>query len=576
MDLFRDIVSFRLLMDSSTNIYDALIVGSGASGGWVAKELAERGMSVLMLEAGPARIPGRDFTEHVWPYQLKFRGFGDRQALLENQPVQRLCYACDEYSHQFFINDHENPYTFPPDKPFMWIRGRQVGGKTFCWARESYRYSDYEFKAASRDRYGEDWPFDYKELEPYYDKVESFIGVSASREGLEQMPDGKFLPPMNFSCGNLLAKRVIEARFGWRVMPDRVANLTVPHRGRPACHYCNECQRGCYTASYFNSPAVTLPAAWRTGRFTLVSDAVVSHVVMNDEGKASGVHYVERTTQQHREARAKVVVLAASALESTRILLNSRSRRFPNGVGNSSGVLGHYLMDHFTLEGAGGFIPSLRLSRREPTGNPAGFLIAKYVNVGSNRNHQFLRGYRFDGDSSQDLYSQAFSIPGFGREFRRRVREEVPYYFGIEAQGECLPQYGNYVELDPEKKDAWGIPVLRIHASYGENEHAMARAMRHDIGEILDAMKLENPQPPAQRLSVFGKNIHECGTARMGNDPRKNVLNRFNQVHDVKNVLVTDGACFVTQGCYEPTLTIMAISARAADYLADEYRQGNV
>jgi choline dehydrogenase-like flavoprotein len=563
-------------MESITKIYDALIVGSGASGGWVAKELTERGMTVLMLEAGPARIPTRDFTEHVWPYQLKFRGFGDQQALLEDQPVQRLCYACDEYSHQFFVNDHEHPYTFPLDKPFMWIRGRQVGGKTFCWARESYRYSDYEFKAASRDGFGEDWPFDYKELEPYYDKVESFIGVSGSREGLEQMPDGKFLPPMNLSCGNLMAKRVIEARFGWRVMPDRVANLTVPHRGRPACHYCNECQRGCYTASYFNSPAVTLPAAWRTGRFTLVSNAVVSHLVMNREGRAAGVHFIERNTRRHREARARVVVLAAATLESTRILLNSRSRRFPNGVGNSSGVLGHYLMDHFTIEGAGGILPSLQSSQREPTGNPAGFLIAKYVNVGSARNHRFLRGYRFDGDASQELYSQAFSTPGFGSEFRRRVREEIPYYFGIEAQGECLPRYENYVELDPEKRDAWGIPALRIHASYGENEHAMAKAMRQDIGQILDAMKLENIQSPSGRLSVFGKNIHECGTARMGNDPKKNVLNRFNQLHDVNNVFVADGACFVTQGCYEPTLTIMAVSARAADYIAEEYRRGNL
>jgi choline dehydrogenase-like flavoprotein len=565
-----------MMLSNSTKVYDALVVGSGASGGWVAKELTERGMEVLMLEAGPPRIPTRDFTEHVWPYQLKFRGFGDQRALLDRQPIQRLCYACDEYSHQFFINDHEHPYTFPLDKPFMWIRGRQVGGKTFCWARESYRYSDYEFKAASRDGYEQDWPFGYKELEPYYDKVESFIGVSGSREGLEQMPDGRFLPPMNLSCGSLLAKQVIERKFGWRVMPDRVANLTVPHRGRPACHYCDQCQRGCYTASYFNSPAVTLPAAARTGRFTLISDAVVSHLLMNEDGKASGVYYIERTARNHREARAKIVVLAASALESTRILLNSTSRRFPQGVGNSSGVLGRYLMDHFTLEGAGGILASLRSSKREPIGNPAGYLIAKYVNTGSRRNRNFLRGYRFDGDASQSLYQHAFSTRGFGSEFRRKVREEIPYYFGITAQGECLPRYDNYVTLDPEKKDAWGIPVLHIHASYGENERAMTKAMRQDVLDILDTMKLDHPRPPAHEISVFGKNIHECGTARMGLDPRTSVLNGFNQVHDAKNVFVTDGACFVTQGCYEPTLTIMAISARAADYIVEAYRRGDL
>ena len=560
----------------ASKTYDALIVGSGASGGWVAKELTEQGMDVLMLEAGPPRMPTREFTEHVWPYQMKFRGFGDQKALLTQQPVQRLCYACDEYSHQFFINDAEHPYTFPPDKPFMWIRGRQVGGKTFCWARESYRYSDYEFKAASRDGYEQDWPFNYAELEPYYNKVESFIGVSASHERLPQMPDGKFLPPMNLSCGTVLAKKVIEKHFGWRVMPDRVANLTVPHNGRPACHYCNECQRGCYTASYFNSPSLTLPAAARTGRFTLLSDTVVSHVITNSKGKATGVHYIGRETKVHSEARAKIVVLAAATLESTRILLNSRSPRFPNGIGNSSGVLGHYLMDHFTVEGAGGELASLKSSRREPTGNPCGYLIPKYANTEGHNNRNFLRGYRFDGDASQQLYEQAFSLPGYGRGWRDSVRRDIPYYFGVEAQGECLPRYDNYVELDPARTDAWGIPVLHIHASYGENERSMAKAMRRDIGDVLDALKVKNPVPPNQEISMFGKNIHECGTARMGNDPEKSVLNRYNQVHDMKNLFVTDGAAFVTQGCYEPTLTIMAISARAADYMVEARRKGEL
>ncbi len=549
--------------------YDALIVGSGASGGWVAKELTEQGMNVLMLEAGPPRIPSRDFTEHAWPYQLRYRGSGDQKQLLTNQPVQRLCYACDEYSYQFFVDDNEHPYTFPPDKPFMWIRGRQVGGKTFCWARESYRYSDYEFQAASRDGYEQNWPFTYAELEPYYDKVESYIGVSASYEGLSQMPDGKFLPPMNLSCGEVLAKSVIEKQFGWRFMSDRVANLTVPHNGRPACHYCDECSRGCHTASYFNSPSVTLPAAAQTGRFTLMSDAVVSHILTNSEGKAEGVHYITRINKEHREARAKIIVIAAATLESTRILLNSRSPRFPNGIGNSSGVLGHYLMDHFTIEGAGGELTSLKSAKREAIGNPCGYLIPKYANTDGHKNSQFLRGYRFDGSASQQLYEQAFATPGFGRSWREKVRREIPYYFSMEAQGECLPRFDNFVELDPEKKDAWGIPVLRIHASYGENEHTMAKAMRQDIVAMLDALQVKETTQPDAGLSVFGKNIHECGTARMGKDPKRSVLNAYNQVHDVKNVFVTDGAAFVTQGCYEPTLTIMAISARAADYIVN-------
>jgi choline dehydrogenase-like flavoprotein len=561
-------------------MHEVLVIGSGASGGWVAKELSERGVSVLMLEAGPPRVPTRDFTEHIWPYQLKFRGFGNQQRLLATQPVQRLCYACDEYSHQFFVNDLEHPYTFPLDKPFMWIRGRQVGGRTFCWGRESYRYSDNEFKAAGRDGYGEDWPLSYKELEPYYDLVESYIGVSASREGLPQMPDGQFLPPMNLSCGALKAKEVIERKFGWRVMPDRVANLTVDHRGRPACHYCDQCQRGCHTASYFNSPSVTLPAAARTGKFTLVSDAIVSDLTVDSSGRATGVHYIDRISREHRVAYAKVVVVAAGALESTRILLNSKSPAHPQGIGNSNGVLGHYLMDHFTVEGASGLMPDLQSSKREPVGRPCGFLIPKYVNTATSsakeRTSKFLRGYRFDGDGSQELYGHAFLLPEFGDAWRQQVREEIPYSFGIEAQGECLPRYENSVQLDAHKKDAWGIPVLHIQASYGENEQAMAVAMGNDIDAILEAMNLTEVTPPKNEISVFGKNIHECGTARMGADRKKSVVDANCKIHDAPNIFVTDGAVFTTQGCYEPTLTIMAISARAGEYIARAFRRGEL
>src|SRR6476646_11808238 len=504
-------------------IHEALVIGSGASGGWVAKELTERGLTVVMLEAGPPRVPARDFTEHIWPYQLKFRGFGNQQRLLETQPVQRLCYACDEYSHQFFVNDLEHPYTFPADKPFMWIRGRQVGGKTFCWARVSYRYSDFEFKAASRDGYGQDWPISYKELEPYYDRVENYIGISGSYEGLPQLPDSRFLPPMRLSCGELVAKEIIEKKFGWKLIVDRSANLTVPLNGRPACHYCDQCQRGCFTASYFNSPSVTLPAAARTGLLRLVSDAIVSDLLIDSSGRARGVHYIDRITHQHREAYARVVVLAAGALESTRILLNSKSPSHPDGVGNQNGVVGHYLMDHFTIEGAGGFIPSLSSSKRAPVGRPCGFLIPKYVNAAgtSDHNKDFLRGYRFDGDGSQEVYEHAFLTPEMGDEWRKRIREEIPYYFAIEAQGECLPREDNYVKLDPDKKDAWGIPVLHINASYGENEKTMALAMREHVCSILEEMKLRDATLPKSELSIFGKNIHECGTARMGNDPKK-------------------------------------------------------
>ena len=394
------------------------------------------------------------------------------------------------------------------------------------------------------------------------------------------MPDGQFLPPMNLSCGALQAKQVVEKKFGWRVMPDRVANLTVDHRGRPACHYCDQCQRGCFTASYFNSPSVTLPAAARTGKFTLVSDAIVSDVIVDASGRATGVHYIDRVSRKHREAKAKVIVVAAGALESTRILLNSTSPAHPQGIGNANGVLGHYLMDHFTIEGAGGGMPGLGSSKREPVGRPCGFLIPKYVNTATStakeRNSRFVRGYRFDGDGSQELYGHALLLPELGDAWRKRVREEIPYSFAIEAQGECLPRADNFVRLDANKKDAWGIPALHISASYGENERAMAAAMRQDIGAILDAMNLSDPTPPKKEISLFGKNIHECGTARMGSDPKKSVVDANCKVHDTPNVFVTDGAVFTTQGCYEPTLTIMAISARAGEHIARAFRRGEL
>jgi choline dehydrogenase-like flavoprotein len=273
-----------------------------------------------------------------------------------------------------------------------------------------------------------------------------------------------------------------------------------------------------------------------------------------------------------------VIAVAGGALESTRILLNSQSSAYPNGVGNSSGVLGRYLMDHFTVEGAGGLIPSLQSSKREETGRPCGFLIPKYVNAEgtANRNSTFMRGYRFDGDGSQELYGHAFLMPEFGDAWRKRVREEIPYYFAIEAQGECLPRKENYVTLDPSKKDAWGIPVLHVNASYGDNEKAMARAMRADIDAILDEMKLSDVSRAKPDLSIFGKNIHECGTARMGSDANKSVVDGNCKVHDARNVFVTDGAVFTTQGCYEPTLTIMAISARAGEHIAQAFRRGEM
>lgn len=556
-------------------IHDAVVVGSGASGGWAAKVLTEGGMRVLMLEAGPHRVPNRDFTEHVKSYEVPFRGLGDRRKLAADQPVQSLCYACDEYSSHFFVNDRENPYTTAQGKPFTWIRGRQVGGKTYCWARESYRFSDHEFRAASRDGFGLDWPFDYAEIAPYYDKVESFIGVSGNRDGVPQFPDGRFLPPMRMSCGEVLARDVIGARFGRKLLIDRVANLTAPLDGRTPCHYCDACQRGCFTQSYFNSPAFTIAAAAATGRLTLVSDAVVSHVNTDDRGRVAGVHYVDRLTRDHRDVAAPVVVLAASTIETTRIMLHSRSAAHPAGIANGSGVLGHYLMDHFTVPQATGVLPLLTKGERDPVGRPCATVMPRYQNL-ETEDRRFLRGYRYDLWAGQEHFEHAFGTPGFGSAFKRTVKTRIPTRVTMGAQGECLPRFENHVRLDETVVDAWGIPAVHVDAAYGDHERAQARAMADDVNAMVHAMGAEDMTDAKPEPSTFGLNIHEVGTARMGTDPRTSVLNRFNQAHEAKNLFVTDGACFPSQGPYEPTLTIMAVTVRASEYLLEEYKRGNL
>ena len=555
--------------------YDAVIVGSGASGGWVAMQLAQAGLSVAVLEAGRKLDPAADFSEHKQPYDMPMHGrrYGPR-ATRDEQAIQKLCYQCDEYAQHLFVKDTELPYTTPPDRKFAWIRGRHVGGKSVTWARQSYRLSDYDLKATSRDGFGADWPLDYAELAPYYDRVESFIGVSGQAEGLAQLPDGRFLPPMALTCGEHLLKQAVERKFDRRLTIGRAAILTAPLHGRPACHYCGPCSRGCSTGSYYSSPASTLPAAQRTGRFTLISNAVVSHVEVDDAGRCRGVAYVDRLSRAQREVFGKLVILCASTLESTRILLNSRSPRYPNGLGNSSGVLGHYLMDHVMGGGARGTLPVLKGVADSRGNRPNGIYIPRFRNL-EQRHPDFLRGYGFQGSSLEVKWAHAYALPGFGASFKRQVREQRPWDIHLNAFGECLPQFENYCKLDESRRDAWGIPVLHISMAFGDNEKKMLKDAADTAIEMLEAAGAEDVER-REEISTPGLGIHEVGTARMGNDPKTSVLNRWQQSHDVANLFVMDGAVYPSSACQNPTLTIMALAARACDHLVEEYRRGAV
>lgn len=558
------------------NSYDAIVIGSGMSGGWAAKELCEKGLRTLVLERGRAVEHRKDYpTSMSDPWDFLHRGRLTKREREENPIASR--HFDESYKH-FVVKDKEHPYESV--KPFSWIRGYQTGGRSLLWGRWTQRWSDLDFEANAREGIGVDWPIRYRDIAPWYSYVEKFVGISGNRDGIPHLPDGEFLPPFEMNCLEKHMKQSIEAHHPQRhLIISRTANLSEAQKvhlklGRSNCQARHLCHRGCPFGASFCSNSATIPAARATGNLSLVNDVVVQEVLYDPEkGRAKGVRVIDNTGTV-TEFSAKIIFVNASTINTALILLNSTSDRFPQGLGNDSGTLGHYLMDHnYRGRVAGeydGFQDRYYSGRR-----PTGVYVPRFRNVGNDKQRDFLRGYAYACSASRTGWWEGVAGTDFGADFKEALTHPGKWRFYMGGMGEMLPEYANHVSLDTSRTDKWGMPLLKISCSFGDNENNMTRDILDSAAEMMEQAGLRViSQNDSQEAP--GSAIHEMGTARMGRDPRSSVLNKWNQMHQVPNVFVTDGACMTSSACQNPSLTYMALSARAADFAVRELKRRNL
>jgi choline dehydrogenase-like flavoprotein len=572
-------------------VYDVCIIGSGAGGGTAAKVLTEGGLNVVMLEAGPRLNPDRDFKEHVWPYELAHRGAGFAGG-------GRFQFNDEFLAPNGFWEIEGEPYTTAPGSSFRWFRSRIEGGRTNHWGRIALRFGPGDFKAHSIDGMGDDWPITYEELAPYYDKVEAFVGVFGTKENVPNAPDGVFQPPPRPRCTETIIKKACD-QLKITCIPSRMAILTKALNNRPACHYCAQCGRGCKSASNFSSSQVMIPPAAATGRFTMIANAMAREIVLGSNGKAEAVSYIDKATRSEQRVYAKAVVLAASACESARLLLNSRSASFPNGLANSSGAVGRYLTDSVGSSLAGYFPQLEKVPAHNHDGVGGMHMYMPWWRFG--QKNEFLRGYHIEFGGGRDMpgvgsfEGVCADHEGYGVGLKQKCRSSYGTVIGFSGRGEMIPNEKCYCEIDDQVVDKWGIPVLRFHWEWGENELKMSNDMQETFRSIVQAAggtvihgTRRHPQRssagatnaveqrPASHISEGGEIIHEVGTVRMGDDAKRSPLNKYCQAHDVKNVFVADAAPFVTNADKNPTLSIMALSWRTSEYLLDQAKKGEI